>query len=584
MYTPLFKKSGMTLVELLIAIGLVMLIFGGIIGSFQFMLALVGSSKAHAGALALANEKMEYLRSLPYAAVGTVGGIPSGLVEPNSTTTINGITYQERVLIEYIDAPQDGEAGDDENGIVADYKLAKVEYSWSYRGETKTVSLISNIVPQGIETTDGGGTLTVNVFDAEVQPIAGASVRVINTTVSPAIDTTRLTNVNGVAMFSGAPAGAGYGITVTKTGYSTDQTYVATTSNPNPVTLPVAVVEAEVSTMNFQIDELSDLTVRTIGEPTTSEFEDQFADATQITSQSNTNVTGDELRLAGTPGTYAASGEAYSLSVTPTSLASWGTAYFDARTPLNTAALIRVYDTTGSSSPALVPDSDLPGNAAGFTLGSVDLSLLDAGTYQSLRLGAALTSGDNATTSAILEWSLSYIESEPPLASIPFNLRGAKVIGSTAALAPIYKYEQSFTTNGSGERAISDLEWDEYEATITDASYDIKEACFNNPFALNPGVDDTLVLTLVSASTHSLRVHIEDADGDPIANADVTLNKGGYNEDRETSTCGGAFFESVSSAAVDYTLTVEAAGFTDRTITDVSIDGASILNVVMSAS
>jgi hypothetical protein len=584
MNLPLSTKSGMTLVELLIAIGLVTLIFGGIIGSFQFMLALVGSSKAQAGALALANEKLEYIRSLPYADVGTVGGIPNGLIPQNGTTTMNGITYSERVLIEYIDAPQDGEAGDDENGIVADYKLAKVEYSWTYKGDTKTVSLISNIVPQGIETTDGGGTLTVNVFDAEVQPVSGASVRVRNASVSPAIDTTRLTNVNGVAMFSGAPAGAGYEISVTKTGYSTDQTYSATTSNPNPVTLPVAVVEAEVSTMNFQIDELSDLTVRTIGEPTTSDFEDTFADAAGLSSQTNVNVTGGEVRLSGTPGTYAASGAARSLSVTPGAISSWGTAYFDAVVPQNTTALLRLYDTTGSSSPTLIPDSDLPGNAAGFTLGSVDLTSLDANTYESLQLGIALTSSDSATTSALLEWSLSYTESEPPLSSIPFTLQGAKVIGTTAALAPIYKYEQSFTTNGSGERAIADLEWDEYDVTVTDVSYDIKEACFNDPFALDPGADDTLVLTLVPASTHSLRVHVEDSDGDVIANADVTLTKGGYNEDRVTSTCGGAFFESVSSAAVDYTLTIEAAGFTDRTLTDVSINGASVLNVVMSGS
>ncbi len=59
------SQKGMTLVELLIAIGLLMLVFSGIFAAFQVTLKIVGSSKAHAGALSLANERMEYIRSLP---------------------------------------------------------------------------------------------------------------------------------------------------------------------------------------------------------------------------------------------------------------------------------------------------------------------------------------------------------------------------------------------------------------------------------------------------------------------------------------------------------------------------------------
>lgn len=568
----------MTLVELLVAIGLVTLIFGGLIGSFQFMMTLVGSSKAHAGALALANERMEYIRSLAYDDVGTVGGIPDGPIPQNSTTTLNGVAYNERVLISYVDAPQDGEGASDINSIVADYKLAKVEYSWDFRGETKTISLISNIVPEGIETTEGGGTLTVNVFNAGVQPVAGASVRLVNTTGTTSIDTTRLTNVDGIAMFSGAPALAGYEITVTKDEYSTDGTYTATAANPSPTTLPVAVLEAEVSTMNFQIDALSDVTVRTVGEPTTDIFEDMFDDVSDIAASSSVSVSGGEVTLSGTSGSYSSTGEIYSRSIVPGTFASWGSASFGARIPSNTDAVIRVYDTTGSTTPALVPESDLPGNAAGFAAGSVDLSDLDPSTYQSLALGAALSSADTATTSALLEWSLSYTLSLPPIANVPFSLQSSKTIG-----AGVYKFEDSFVTDGDGEVSIEDLEWDIYEVTVDDASYDVSEACKNIPYALDPGVDDTLMLTLVPATTNSLRVRVEDVNGDSIPNADVTLSRSGFNASESSSSCGGVFFNSGVISEIDYTLTIEASGYTDRSITELPVNGSTVLTVVMTS-
>lgn len=571
--------KGMSLVELLVAIAVLMLVFGGLMGSFQFLASLIGSSKAQAGGIALANQRMEYLRSLPYDDVGTISGIPSGSIPPNSTTTLNGIEYVERVLIGYIDAPEDGVGASDINAIVSDYKLVKVEYSWDYKGNAKTISLLSNIVPQGIETTAGGGTLTVNVFDADVQPVSGAAVRVYNDTDTPTIDTTRYTNTDGVAMFSGAPALAGYEIFVSKAGFSSSQTYVADASNPNPTTLPVAVLEAEVSTMNFQIDELSDLTVETIGEPSLDEFEDPFDDSSLVYSSTDTAVAAGEATLAGAPGSYSASGSLVSAAAAPVSFETWNTAFFDARIPANTALVMKVYDMT-TGTPSLVPDTDLPGNSIGFAPGALDLSPLDASTYLALSLGAEFSSSDTATTSALLEWSLSYTLSRPAIASVPFTLTSNKLIGSTASATPIYKYENSFVTDGTGDVSINDLEWDVYDVAITDASYDVQEACRNIPYSLDPGVDETLTLTLVPASAHSFRVRVEDGSGASLPNADATLSRSGFNETEETTACGQAFFSALSTAS-DYSLLIEAPGYTDQTISNIEISGPDSVVVVM---
>jgi type II secretory pathway pseudopilin PulG len=408
-----FRKhtKGMTLVELLVAIALLMLVFGGILTAFQTILKLVGSSKAQAGALSLVNERIEYLRSLPYDQVGTVSGIPNGAIPQNATTSLNGIEYAERVLIEYVDAPEDGTDVLDDNGIVADYKRAKVEYSWVENGgNSKVISLITNIIPPGIETTAGGGTVRVNVFDAQVQPLAGASVRLYNNSGTTTIDVTRNTNASGVALFSGAPARAGYQITVTDTGYSTDKTYSATTSNPIPVTSHVAVLEAEVSTMNFQIDELSQLTVFTKDVATADTFDDEFDDSTQIAATTSVQVQAGSLLLEGAPGSFVPSGSLFSETINPTPLQSWDTLTVESQTPSNTTLRVRVYAVTGTSTRTVLSDAVLPGNSVGFGSGTVVLTGIDASTYSLLSLGAMLTSSSTATSSRLLGWSVGYTE------------------------------------------------------------------------------------------------------------------------------------------------------------------------------
>lgn len=571
---------GMTMVELLVAIGVLLVVFGGLMSSFQFALSLIGSSKAHAGALSLANQRMEYIRSLAYDDVGTLSGIPNGLIPQQSTTTLNGITYNERILIQYVDAPEDGTGADDENGILADYKRAKVEYSWDFRGEAQTVSLISNIIPRGIETTEGGGTLTVNVFDALVSPLQGASVRVYNDTGTSTIDVTQYTNENGVAMFAGAPALANYQITVTKADHSTDQTYTASSSNPNPTPPHVAVLEAEVSTMNFSIDLLSDLTVQTVGLPETETFEDAFTDSGNIAASSSVAVSSGEVTLSGAPGSYASQGSLRSTAVAPTVVDAWNTAFYEARVPLNTAIAVSVYDASGSSTPTLIPDTDLPGNSTGFAPGSIDLSGLDANTYPALALGGTLSTSDSATTSALLSWSLEYTISQPSIADVPFTLTIDKSIGVNGSTT-VPKYEASYTTDSTGDRTLNDLEWGLYEVVVDDSSYNVAEACEDIPYSLAPGVEETLTLTLAPAVTHSLRVRVEDINGTAIPNADVTLSRTGFNESTVTSSCGGAFYNDSLTSANDYSLQVDATGYTTQTLTGVGVTGASYILVTM---
>ena len=138
-------KRGFSLVEVVIVSGLIAVVFTGLLMSFRYSLELVANSRAKLSALSLANDRMEYFRSLPYASVGTVAGIPPGVIPQNSSTTLNDIVFYERVLVEYVDDPADGILGSttnpDINDIPSDYKRLKVEISWLERTGTSTIAM-----------------------------------------------------------------------------------------------------------------------------------------------------------------------------------------------------------------------------------------------------------------------------------------------------------------------------------------------------------------------------------------------------------------------------------------------------------
>jgi len=578
--TSFKKKSGMTLIEVLVASALMLLIFGALFSAFESILSVIGSSKSQAGAVSLANERMEYIRSLPYSSIGTKYGIPAGILPEVSTTTLNGVTYTQRILVEYIDNPKDGLGASDTNTITTDYKLVKVQYSWTVNGALKTISLISNIVPRGIETNIGGGTLLVNVFDANVQPVSGAAVHIYNNTGTSTIDTTRYTNTSGVALFGGAPARANYQITVTGTDYSTDQTYSASSTNPLPVTSHVAVVLNQVSTMNFQIDRLSDFTIVTNDIPTTGSFEDLFDDVSKIASSTGVTVSGGSVILSSVSGNFVSSGSFFSSVLAPTPLSSWDTFSISSTVPAQTTLKVHVYDATNGTL-VLIPDSALAGNSTGFSVGTLVLSTLSTTTYQTIAFGAVLTSANPAVTPSITQLRATYTQTQLKLPIIAFTLTGAKKIGTLLDLSPVYKYKKLHTTNGNGILVVPDLEWDVYDIAVTNASYDIREACTDEPYTLAPNGNYTLKLTLAPATAQNIRVKVLTSAGVGIPDSQVELRRGGFSQVKQTSVCGQTYFDSGVTSASDYELEVQALGYATQIVTAVNISGDSVATVTL---
>ncbi len=577
-----YNQNGFSLVEVIVVAAVSTLIFGALFASFQYTIQLMNNSRAKLSALSLANDRLEYIRSLPYNDVGTIAGIPPGAIPQNSTTTLNGIEFAERVLIDYVDDPADGQdtaTTSDSNGISADYKRVKVEYTWTIASTTDTLSLISNIVPRSIETTDGGGTIRVTVVDEEYAFLPGASVRLVNNSITPSIDVTRLSNAQGVALFSGAPAGSNYEVFVNGSGYSTDQTYQATTSNPLPVLAPFSVLESDISAVTFRIDEVSDLDVFVYDDVIENSSQEIFSDSNGIASAVNTVVQSGRLELINTAGSYAASGFAYLTTIAPANISRWETVRVAADLPAGTNFIIRFYTDDGTGTYTIIPDSELEGNGVGFTDTLIDIRDLVSVTYPEIVLGISLTTSNAAVTPEINELEVFYRESQSLLSGLPITLRGNKLIGTEVDLTPIYKYSNTVSTNGSGRADFDDMEFDTYTIGVP-GGYDIVTACPDNPYRLYAGVSDDVYLEVTPAVTDSLRVKVADPLGRAIPGAEVTLSRSGFSDTSRTNSCGQAFFTGVSPES-DYQVSLSVLPYTSVNQTAVNISGNSEVTITM---
>lgn len=264
------KRRGSSFLDVIVGTSLLLVVFMGVLGALQLTLALVEGAKAKTGALALANERIEYIRSLPYGSVGTIGGIPQGTLEGEETETLNGVTYTRRTFVQYTDASEDGLGALDSNGITTDYKTVRVSVSWSFRENTRTLFLITSITPSGVESSGGGGTLRITVLDSVGSPIPSAEVSIVNDSLVPQVSLTTFTNTDGIIEFLAAPAGSGYEISVEKTGYSASQTYSVTGGNPNPNPGHLTVVDSQSTSATFFIDRTALLTLESFPQGTTT--------------------------------------------------------------------------------------------------------------------------------------------------------------------------------------------------------------------------------------------------------------------------------------------------------------------------
>ena len=236
------QSGGFTLVELTVAI----IVLGSItIAMFTLFSALVNSTiiaRRQAVALTLATNQMEYLKSLPYDSLAVQGGsiYATTLLPATKTQTLNGVTYTITTSIGYADdayhgcgsypttalkqaycknypAPSSAPSLDTNP---ADYKILHIVVTDKTGKRLSTLD--TQVTARVAESASSTGEFFITVIDGAGNPIPGATVNVVNSTITPAVNASDVTDSNGVAIFYNFPPDSNkdYVVSASKTGFS----------------------------------------------------------------------------------------------------------------------------------------------------------------------------------------------------------------------------------------------------------------------------------------------------------------------------------------------------------------------------
>lgn len=257
-------QRGFTLVEILVSIAVFLVLAAGALGAYTLLVRTTKVARERTVLSALADNYLEVVRNLPYSQIGTIVGNPNGSL-PDSTNPINqtigGTKYRIYYEVTYIDDPADGTILAGTDSAPNDYKQVKMSITNTTTGQS--TYFLTNISPKGLEGLNNAGALVIKVFDAVGQPVSGANIHIQKTDNSIILDRTSDSLGNWTEV--GLPAGVNaYHIVVTKTGYSTDQTYAISVSNPNPIKPDATIVTGQVTQVSFAIDLVSTLIVKTL--------------------------------------------------------------------------------------------------------------------------------------------------------------------------------------------------------------------------------------------------------------------------------------------------------------------------------
>lgn len=574
------KKNGFTLTDVLIGIFILSVALTAIAGLVFISIKAMTSVSRHIVASNIAIEEIEKIKNLDYLDIGTIGAtlpFAQGTLEAQSTITRNGVTYTIDRKIKFISDSADGVGASDDCDL--DYKKADIEVSFS--GIVSGKRVLSTIIsPDDLVeelqscTNQPGGILSTLVFDAQGVNVASPLISVYNSSTGALVD--QATPTDGEHDFLLSPGN--YKVVASKGGYSTDRTYgtdeIAQPEKPHP-----NVIDGEITNISFAIDQLSGFTVYTLFPATLGSFSDGFSDFTKTSNYNNVAINDGNLELLNSGSAYVSDGFVESQTIDPGSFLSWVNFSFEDTQLSNTSIKYRVYYFDGANW-VLVPDSDLAGNSAGFSVSPVDLSSLDILTYDKLRVRADLHTDDTNITPSLDLWQVSWkVDDETPAGNISFSVTGDKIIGRDSGNNPVPKFSQTFTSNGSGIAYVDDIEWDNYTFDDIDSNPDLTSTDpAPQPIFLNPNTN--LQVKLYFESQNSLLVSVKDQDTlEAVQLASVRLyDSGSYDQTNFTDINGKTVF--IPLQVQSYNVEVTATNYNLYSNT-ISITGDNTLEVFL---
>ncbi|NTV40805.1 MAG: hypothetical protein HGA61_00830 [Candidatus Moranbacteria bacterium] len=257
------KISGFTLIETLIFLFIFSITGVTFYKGFAAGTKAMSNVRSRLGAIQLANEKIEVIHNLKYEDVGTVGGIPDGEIPNIETVVRSNKTYYVRTSVVLIDDPFDGTFAAGTDIRPADYKQVKVVAFWEDGNPEKSANMVTTISPPGVEAMYTGGILSLNVVDSSGLGVSQANIRIVNNSVSPAVNAEYTTDLSGNLFLPEVPSSVqGYAIEVWKNGYFPAQTYAPfPISSFNPVDVHASVVVASINQQTIVLDKISNIKI-----------------------------------------------------------------------------------------------------------------------------------------------------------------------------------------------------------------------------------------------------------------------------------------------------------------------------------
>lgn len=259
--------KGTTLIETLIAASIFVVFSLAIYQLYAKVVEVSTRIRLTTIATQVAGQQVELIRNLQYSDVGTVSGIPSGVIPQTQTVVRSNVTFLVTTTIRNIDHPADGTLGGIPNDLSpADNKLVSVVVSCTSCTLPISVTNTSFVAPKALETENGNGALVIKAINASGQPVVGATVRIQNSATVPTIDITDVTDSSGALTIVDAPPSIqNYSVLVSKNGFSTERTYaVGDVANPNPSKPHLTVSANNVTQSTFAIDTAGSITLRFI--------------------------------------------------------------------------------------------------------------------------------------------------------------------------------------------------------------------------------------------------------------------------------------------------------------------------------
>ena len=572
-------KKGLTLVELLIGLALIVIIFFGIFNAFYSTFKILGLQQRKTTALEIAQGEIEKIRNMKYLDVGTIGAqapYASGTLESVTSTILNGVTYTIERKVKYIFDPSDGE-----EQCPIDYK--KVEIKVSFSGFLKGEVILSTDVTPRDKTEEIAecskqpvGVLSVKVFNAKGEFVENPKIEIFDPTTNNLKDSAAPSS--GQYDFVLSPQS--YKVVVSKERYSTERTYsieeIAIPEKPNPI-----VLEGKITQISFLIDKLSSMLIKTLSTWSKEFFSDSFDDESKISQKENVTISQGKATLATTTEGYYFSGYLFSVEISPQNLIEWGNFSFSDSEPEGTDLKYQIYYVSGTDW-FLIPDSDLPGNSVGFDESPVDLKNLSTTTYSKLKLKANFSTQSQTSTPSLDAWQISFKTSNPtPIPNVKFDLRGGKIIGKNSQEEPVYKFSTTTQTNLQGQILLSNLEYDLYYFSNfqkDSQALDFATSTPPIPVSLNP--DTNLEVSIYLEAQNSLLVTVLDSENlKPILSAICTLTAPNFSQTQYTDIKGQTIFIPLKNQ--NYNLSVEALGY-EATSTVVFVSGKSSITVFLS--